>query len=493
LKNNWIREGFIYGISGVLSRFTGIFLIPIYTRYLTTAEYGLLDLSTSIFAILYIIFETQMISGYTRSYFESKDKDNRNSLAGTVLIYYMLSNIVLWILALSTQRLLAQYLPEFQIELLLPILVRILPTQVVQLALMLLRLEHQPRAYLIISVGQIWLSIILGITAVTYLDAGVVGILWSLAISQFIFVIPSLIVIYRTTGISLNLSYIREVFSYSAPIVPANLGSWIRSYASRLFIVSALSLSILGVYSIATKVAAIFLLFSLAFRLTWTPYSVEQFTIPDSENKFSKALNLYLYASFLVLVLIAASSPLFVRILATESYWGAIPFVTILSSAHLWDGAVYILAAGNSWERKTYFNTLGSLAGGIVTIGLLFWGIDRYGLQIVALAFWMGTVVKALLIYWTAQNNHFIPYSRRAISIALIATFSFSLLCYGIAIYSAMNFISLMAAIFIFGCIFLAIMWISLLSFEERKIVTSTIRDILKHNYLVQVTKMRSG
>jgi len=475
----WIKEGLIYGLAGVLSKFTGVFLIPIYTRFLTTEAYGLLDLCTMVSAILLILVETQMASGVMRSYYESKEKNERDSLVGTAFTYYLMANVAMWGVLWFLRGTLVRYLPEFQPNLLLPILATVLPTQVIQLVLILLRLEHRLKPYLILAVGQLWLAAIFGIVAVVFLKAGVVGILWSLAVSKLVFVIPSLFLCYRMVGIRLNLSYFRELFAYSAPIVPATLGNWVQTYASRLFIVGALSFSVLGIYSVANKIASLFLLLALAFRLTWQPYAVKQYTIPNSEGKFSKALNLYLFGTFVVLVLLSTASPILVRILAAKPFWAATPYVAILAAGYLWNGAVTILAAGNNWERKTYYNTLGSVVGGVVAVALLWWGIGRFGLPIVALSFYAGMVTKAMLILWTAQYNHPIPYSKRSIGVVLVASLLYSIICYGFIERITLDLVSTTAVCLLIGVTLVMIMWFTILRPGERALMKSIAKESL--------------
>ena len=48
MKHWWIKDGLIYGLSATLAKFMGVFLAPIYTRVLSTEQYGLLDLATTV-------------------------------------------------------------------------------------------------------------------------------------------------------------------------------------------------------------------------------------------------------------------------------------------------------------------------------------------------------------------------------------------------------------------------------------------------------------
>jgi len=473
MRQQWVKEGFIYGLTAALSRFMGVFLAPIYTRFLTTEKYGLLDLAITVGAILIILAETQTASAFSRSYFESKERGDRNVLAGTLLTYYAVGHIVLWVVMWALWGKLLQYLPGFHSGLMVPIILGVLPTQILDLVKMLLRLEHQARTFLFLSLGQVVLGAVWGITAVVLFHAGVPGILWAHAGSKILFAGISLFLLYRLIGISPGLKYLRELLAYGLPLVPAVLGNWVQSYMSRFFIVGMLSLSVLGVYSIASKIASVFLLLIIAFRQVWGPYMMMQFVEPESEGKFAKAFNVYAFVMFVGLVFVSVVAPFLVRILAAKSYWSAVPLVAILAAAYLWDGSFNILAAGNAWSRKTYYNTLGCLVGGLLNVVLLWWGLGRFGLVAVAGAFLAGTITKALLALWTAQRTHYIPFSNTAIAIMLVITVSYSAFSYWLAVAGGLGvvetaFISLGA-----GVVCIAFLWIVLLKTEEKRWLVS--------------------
>ena len=58
---NYIKEigshGIIYSISNLLSKAIGLILIPIYAKYLTVSDYGILSIITPFIAIVLVIFD----------------------------------------------------------------------------------------------------------------------------------------------------------------------------------------------------------------------------------------------------------------------------------------------------------------------------------------------------------------------------------------------------------------------------------------------------
>ena len=63
-----LKETGIYGFGNVLKKFFGFLLVPIYTRYLAPADYGILD-SLGVFVSLSVLIFGLGIPGATKRYF----------------------------------------------------------------------------------------------------------------------------------------------------------------------------------------------------------------------------------------------------------------------------------------------------------------------------------------------------------------------------------------------------------------------------------------
>ena len=147
IKSSFLKESFIYGLSSALSKFSAFFTIPIYTRYLSVEEFGLLDLYITMSIILYIVLEMQMQSGFMRSYYEKQKENKLDELLGTVLKYYFIVFIFfvsfvmgLLLLGIDSKYLLFEYL--------FPIVLFILPKQIFDLNNIMMRMEHQAKNFL---------------------------------------------------------------------------------------------------------------------------------------------------------------------------------------------------------------------------------------------------------------------------------------------------------------------------------------------------------
>ena len=430
MSKNFLKNFSIYGIGGMISRFAGIITAPIYTRILGAEGYGLLDLLLSISAILIILATMEMHSGYSRSYFKAKGKGELETLRGSVMLFFIGSYLILLIFFFLFFQLIEQWINLFDISLLVPVVLGILPVMIITLTLITIQFEQKPLLYSMISILNLFFTAGGGVFSVFYLDLGVSGILWSNAIVGFIVVFILSVTLPIYTNFKFNIRYIKEVASYSIPIVPAVLGAWLNNYIGRIYISGALTLSMLGVYSISFKLALIMMLAIGAFNQTWSPRANKLFNQKGSEPQFAKVLNYYLFIFSFLVFLIVSASPLIVRILAPEEFYPAIGITSIIVVGSFWDGAKHILAAGNNWDRKTYFNSIASIAGGVANFLLLYFFIKTGGIIIAAVGFTLGMIIQVGLLLYTSQKNHYIPYSYINLIITLILLTGYSLVSY---------------------------------------------------------------
>lgn len=479
MNKKFLKDFSIYGVGGIISRFVGVITAPIYTRLLSTEGYGLLDLITSISAILIIFATMEMHSGYARSYYEARDKNQLKQLRGTVMMYFVGSFLFLLAVFFLLYPHLNRWINLFDISLLIPVVFRLLPTMIITLTQVTLRFEKKPVIYSMISIGNLILTAVGGIFAVTYLNLGVGGILWSNAIVSFIVSSFLFIALFKYTRFNFNITYLKETALYSMPIVPAVLGSWLNNYIGRIFIAGALSLSMLGIYSIALKVGLLMTLAGGAFKQTWSPMANKLFTQKGSESQFANVMNYYLFGFAFLVILIVSASPLIVRILAPKEFYPAIGIIGIITVGLFWDGAKNILGSGNNWVRKTYYNSFASISGGIINIFILYFFIKTGGIVVAAIGFTLGVIMQAALLLYTSQKNHFIPYSNFNLLISFVLLAGYSFVPY--YSFNAFNIVEFMMIVGSIGLMMLSVLFFILLNENERS-------KILKYLFVEQGT-----
>ena len=77
------RETAIYGLGVILGRAVSFLMLPVYTRYLSPADYGIIQLLDLTVDVAAIFFTADASSGVQRFYFKTSDPSTRVRLLST--------------------------------------------------------------------------------------------------------------------------------------------------------------------------------------------------------------------------------------------------------------------------------------------------------------------------------------------------------------------------------------------------------------------------
>ena len=466
---SWLPKLSIYTLSAIINRISPILLTPLYTRVFSVQHYGLVDLYLTINMMVFIFFETQVVSGFMREYHDYKSKGTLSCLFSGAISYYLMSNLFLWFV--FGVGLISFNIPVLYIHLMLAIMFGLFPAQFMGLFLVLVRMQGRSMVFLTLNSLQVLMSLFCGVLFVVKLHWGILGAVWA-------FVTPNIILLPVLALLSMPLIQkievrpaIKKMLWYGVPIVPAVLGGWLMNYSSRFFVMHFMGLYALGIYSLIFRVGALILLFLDSFRLVWGPYVMKLYTLEVEHAKaiFSKVLDFYFLFGVGVILFLSFLLPLLVRLFAPHNYWGAYYYADFILLAFLWNGAFTIFSVGCAWVRKTYFNTLSTFVGLAVNMLGAFIFIHRFHLFAVCTFTMLGFLVNALVAYGLSQRQIRIQYSRLTLIWPIIFSFSYVSSIYGLKHFNMLNLRNFYAVKGLFVLYFMIIVFLYLKKHYDKK------------------------
>src|SRR6266511_3595516 len=72
-----VRHSAIYGLGSIVARVIAVLLLPLYTRYLSPSDYGLIETLVALSAVLTALVAQAMKSAFFRFYFDSAEPERR--------------------------------------------------------------------------------------------------------------------------------------------------------------------------------------------------------------------------------------------------------------------------------------------------------------------------------------------------------------------------------------------------------------------------------
>ncbi|HWD66150.1 MAG TPA: oligosaccharide flippase family protein [Solirubrobacteraceae bacterium] len=371
-----------YQIADAVSKVLAVLLLPVYTRYVSPAGYGVVETLATFVIFVSIVVRFGMIESFLRFYFSDEDAERRSALARRAVVFLLIT---------STIAAVALIIPAGPLVRLVTTTHRVWDFRVavlgvwaftnLELAYALLRVEERLRAYAVASVSNVALTVIASVILVVGFGLGALGLL----IANYGATLVVLLGLWWTMRDRLRIRRtvsepLGALLHFGLPTVPAEASVYALSVLDRQYVVHARGASAVGFYSLALKLAGAVAFIVRAFQYAWPPLAYSVRDGAEAGRLYGLVTTYYVLISGWVVAGLALESRWILRLLAAprffESY-RAVPWVSLGWAMYgLW--VVLLVIAGRA--KVTRRNFPAALAGLAVNVALLILLVPRYGI-----------------------------------------------------------------------------------------------------------------
>jgi O-antigen/teichoic acid export membrane protein len=362
-----------YQVADVVSKFIAVLLLPVYTRYISPAGYGVVELLANGVIFVSILVRFGIIEAFLRYHFAAVDDAARDALARRAVWFLLITTTVVSLLLAAfagpLSRLVLGYedVSTFRVAVL-----GLWAFTNLELAYGLLRVEERLRAYAIASLVNVGLTIAASVVLVVVLGDGPRGLLLGNYGASTVVLIGLWWTMRHRLAISRGQA---EQFStllrFGLPTVPAEASVYALSIVDRYYIYHHRSPSLAGLYSIAVKLAGAVAFIVRAFQYAWPPLAYSVSDDAEAARLYGLVATYYVLVSGWVVAGLALLGRWVLRILAAPSFYDAyraLPWVALGWALYgLW--VVFLVIAGRA--KVTTRNLPAALAGLIANVVLL--------------------------------------------------------------------------------------------------------------------------
>lgn len=466
------KHSAIYAAGTMLRRLTGFVMLPIYTQYLTPADYGTVALLTMAIDIVSVLVGLRISQALFRYYVMADGRAEKNEIVSTVLFTVIIGSSIgvaflYSISALLSYAIFGSY--DFVKELQL-FSFTILLNAIMTSCLSYLRACRMPVLFVSISAMYLALQVIFNIIFVVVMELHVIGVIYSALCSGVLMAAFLLIYTLAKVGIKYSRVVAKKVIMFTLPLMVAALGGFCVVYMDKYFLRVFSGLSDVGLYTLALRLSSIVTLVFEAFNMAW---GVEQFEVVkrDDSRKIFEQVFRYLSA---VLFIVGAGVALFSQdilwLMAAPSFAGAGSIVPILVLA------VIIVAFSNFnnfgiqlAERTRHLAESTWLKASVALVCYLLL-IPVLGVYGAAIGFLIGNLVELRWNYIYSKKLYDMELQWK--SIAMMGMVSILFVTIGVSL--PINdlfyfFVKVVLYIFLIIALYLLPIW----SLNERKLMTS--------------------
>lgn len=376
-KNKVVKAGAGYIIGNYLLKGITFLSAPIFTRLLSTDEYGIFGAYLSYESILYIIIGLALHSSIANAKYEYKEKYNEYVSSVIVLV---LMNTLVWLILANTfygglNKLLNLSRPIINI-----LILHCFGTAMLQFFNSYVSLNYSVKEFLkltsINALSNMGLSILLILTIFT--NSRLNGRIIGTALPLIGIAIYIVIYFFKKCRPVINRNYWKFALQYSAPIIPHGISQVILSSFDRIMIRDIIGATEAGLYSFAYTIYSLVVVVSTSLDKVWKPWFYERMNEKDYKTIGDRGIK-YAFGMAQFTVLVVMMAPEIVKILGAREYWDTTPCVVpVLVGGYF--AYVYMLPVlVEYFYGKTKFIAAGSMLAAAFNVALNYIFIPRYG------------------------------------------------------------------------------------------------------------------
>ncbi len=418
------KQSAIYGLGGLVSRILAVLLLPLYTTYLSRADYGKIETLVAATAVMVIVLRLGISSAFFRFYFDAVDDDGRTRVVRTSFWFTMVSATAGLILMLAFADQISQLLKlGNEVGLVAAAAVGLWAQMNYEQLTSLFRAEERSVGFVIASLANVLITVGATVLLVVTLHKGPLGVL----VGNFIGTLCVYFVLVGYRRYQLGLVFDRKLFramnKFGMPLVPAALALWAINFIDRLFIAKYKGQGEVGVYSVAVRVSSAIVFLMIAFRTAWPAFAYSIADDREARRTYSYVLTYVVFVTCWVSLAFGLLAPWIVHVLARgPGFQRAAQAVGLLAFGGAAYTAYTVMAIGSGRARKTQWNWVIAGVAAVVNIALNVILIPPYGMMGAAIATAAAYLALFLGMVIYSQEVYYVPYQwRRVITAAGVA------------------------------------------------------------------------
>ena len=428
-----IKNSIIYTVVSFLQQGIGFFLLPLYTSYLTTNDYGIVAVVTSLSSFLSIFYLLSLNFTASRLYYKyQEDKEKIKVLFGSIFIFVSIISILITAILIVFYKYLILTVVhgiDFYPYLFLGLLVVTLnPIYVIfQSTLQARQIGWQ---YGLNNFLFFLINILLTIAGIVIFKLQAKGVLLANVVTNLIFVIYTFIAFLPQIKLKISKPLLKESLKYSLPLVPHSLSSWTSSMINRILLNNLSSTSEAGIFNIGYLVSHPVSMIATSVNQAYNPWFFEQIELGEKgKNQIIKLSTLIItIISFVSLVINLFSSEV-LYFMTTTNYHKAWMVIPILSTAGMFQSTYYIYAVTLLVENSKYVFIV-TLCGALVNVILNLLLIPIYGFMGAGFATLITQITTSIVARIISNRVYYIAFKSLKMNLFIGLTVFFSLFVY---------------------------------------------------------------
>lgn len=370
------RAAIWFSACSILQKGISFIVVPIFTRILTTEQYGTYSLYLSWLQILTIITSLYLYYGVFTNGMNKYDTDRDRYISSMQGLTLTITAIV-FVIFFVTQNAWSDIL-GLAPHLIFLMFVEMAVTPALSFWSGRQRFEYKYRKLVIVTLCKSIVNPILGLIMVSLAEDKATARILSVVIVEVCFCGVIMIYQFLKGKCWIDKKYWKFALGMAIPLLPHYLSGMILNKGDQIMISKMVSTSAVAFYSVAYNIGMLVQIFTNAISNSFTPWIYQRIKA-DKYEKIPETIN------FLMLLVAAISlglmllSPELVLLFGSSGYASAAYVIPPVAASVFFIFLYNILATPQFYFEKTSFLMVSSILAAVVNLGLNFIFIKQYG------------------------------------------------------------------------------------------------------------------
>ena len=381
LSSELVRNSSYYTIANVINAAVPFFILPILTRYLTPADYGIVSILQVVQSFLVILVGLNTHGAVSVNFFKMETRELRK-FVGNVFLILLGSFFVLMVIGAFAYPL-ASSLLNIPGRWILVVAIAAFFQYLITLNLVLWQVEKRPIPYGITQISLTILNIGFSLIFIIAVSLDWRGRILGLALATILLGIAGFFSLKKRNYLRIRLDWhmIKDALKFGVPLIPHSLGGWINTAIDRIFLTSILGITVTGIYTVGYQFGMIIGLLAASFNKAWIPYLYERLKKNDYKLKISivKITYLYFVGILLLATMIGTLGPYILRFFVGADFKDSGQYVIWIAFAYAANGMYFMVTNYIFYMKKTYILAWVTFSSAILNIALNYILIHKNG------------------------------------------------------------------------------------------------------------------
>jgi O-antigen/teichoic acid export membrane protein len=401
--------GAAYTAASIVSKLIAVALLPLYTRYLTPADYGAAEVMFAAVVSASIFVRLGMIEALLRFYYKDDEDPARVVATSFAALFWLTTAAALLALPFASvisEALLAESAPG---------LARIAigglwVATMFEYLLTIFRLEERARAFFVTTMISVLSAIGLTVVLVVGAGEGARGLLLGSYVSGATIVLGLIVVHRRRLSLRVEQPLARRLMRFGLPTMPAELSLYLLNFVDRIIIVHFAGLPEAGLYSLAVKFAQGVNVLVRGFQLAWPPLAYSIREDGEARRVYAAVVTWFTAGCTFVVAGMWLLSRWIVRALAAPEFFDSYEAIGLIATGVTLYALYMVLVVILGRTGRTEFNFPAALAGLAANIALNLLLVPPLGIVGAGLALVASYLVILAVMYGFTQRLFPVPY-----------------------------------------------------------------------------------